>query len=74
MIPFSERSVVASSVQEAVLQSGPPQPVVTANRVPDLDDGLFRQTPDTMIQIRLAPASKQRLRLPDVGNQRLGSV
>jgi hypothetical protein len=96
MIPFSGRSVVASSAQEAALQSGPPRPVgtvrrlvppsvepsvrwgasllhhrrhVTANLVPDLDDGLFRQTPGTMIQIRSLPASQQRLRLPDVGNR-----
>ena len=95
MIPFSGRSVVASSVQEAALQSGPPQPVgtvrrlvlpsverlvrwgasllhhrrhVTANLVRDPDNGLFRQTPGTMIQIRLLPASKQRLRLPIVRN------
>jgi hypothetical protein len=33
MIPFSGRSVVASSVQEAALQSGPPQPVGTVRRL-----------------------------------------
>jgi hypothetical protein len=33
MIPFSGRSVVASSVQEAAPQSGPPQPVGTVRRL-----------------------------------------
>jgi hypothetical protein len=87
MIPFSGRSVVASSAQEAALQSGPPQLVgtvrrlvlpsaeqsvrwgasllhhrrhVTANLFPDLDDGLFRQTPGTMIQNSLAARTAER--------------
>jgi hypothetical protein len=87
MIPFSGRSVVASSAQEAALQSEQLQPVgtvrrlvlpsaeqsvrwgasllhhrrhVTANLVPDLDYGTFPQTPGTMIQIRLLPASNNR--------------
>jgi len=33
MIPFSGRSVVASSAQEAALQSGPSQPVGTVRRL-----------------------------------------